>query len=266
MCAVRPEQAPGLLDDPAKDDLRLAQRGDAGRDVAERPLRLGPGRKGRLRTFQLLDQPRVGDRDRGLVGKPAEDLGVDLVERVVLVLIDLDGAERALVADDRRDDQVADPGRACHLVGRVDVDELAGQVVAGRDDPSLRHGLARQAFAEVQTRGAHRRPLLVAQPGVVDRDQDVLLAVELVDHRAVGTEQAAGLVDDALEQVAGLPDRGDPGGDLAQRPFRLGSPLDDRPRSGQFLDEACIADRDRGLGGERREHLAIGLVVGPRLA
>ena len=54
------------------------------------------------------------------------------VESVALVAIDLDRPERALVADDRGDDEVADPGRDRHLVGLVDMDEVGGQVVAGR--------------------------------------------------------------------------------------------------------------------------------------
>ena len=108
--AVRAEQPPGLLDDPVEDDLGLAQGGDPGGDVAQRPLRVGAAGDGRLRALELLDEPGVGDRDRGLVGEAAEDRGVDVVEGVRLAAVDLDGAERALVADDRRDDEVADPG------------------------------------------------------------------------------------------------------------------------------------------------------------
>ena len=111
MRTVGAEQALGLLDDPLEDDLGLAQRGDPGGDVAQRALRLGAPGDRRLRSLELLDEARVGDRDRGLVGEAAEDRRVDLVERVPLAAVDLDRAERALVADDRRDDEVADPGR-----------------------------------------------------------------------------------------------------------------------------------------------------------
>ena len=72
----------------------------------------------RLRPLQLLDEPGVGDRDGRLVGEAAEDRRVDLVERVRLAAEDLDRAERPLVADDRRDDEVADAGRPGQLVGR----------------------------------------------------------------------------------------------------------------------------------------------------
>ena len=59
--------------------------------------------------LELLDQPRVGDRDGRLVGEAAENRGVDVVEGVAVAAVDLDRPERPLVADDRRDDQVADP-------------------------------------------------------------------------------------------------------------------------------------------------------------
>ena len=104
--------------------------------------------------------------------------------------------------------------------------------------------------------------LLLGQAGVVGRDEDALDLVELVDDRAVGAQQPERLVDDALEQVARLADRGDPGGDLAQRLLRLGASLDDRARAGELLDQARVADRDRGLGGERGQDLAVGVVVG----
>ena len=57
-------------------------------------------------------------RDGRLVGQAAEDRGVHLVEGVPLAPVDLDRAERPLVADDRRDDEVADAGRPGQLVGR----------------------------------------------------------------------------------------------------------------------------------------------------
>ena len=134
----RAEQALRLLDDPVEDDLGLAQGGDPGGDVAQRPLRVGPPGDGRLRALELLDEPGVGDGDGRLVGEAAEDRGVDVVEGVPLAPVDLDRPERALVADDRRDDEVADAGRPGQLVGRVEVLELAGEVVAGRDDPTAR--------------------------------------------------------------------------------------------------------------------------------
>ena len=75
--AVGAEQALGLLDDPFEDDLGLAQRGDPGRDVAQRAFGLGAQGDRPPRALELLDQARVGDRDRGLVGEAAEDRLVD---------------------------------------------------------------------------------------------------------------------------------------------------------------------------------------------
>ena len=82
--AVGAEQAPGLLDDPVEDDVGLAEGGDPGGDVAQGPLGVGPPGDGRLRLLELLDQAGVGDGDGRLVGQPAEDRLVDVVERVAV--------------------------------------------------------------------------------------------------------------------------------------------------------------------------------------
>ena len=152
------------------------------------------------------------------------------------------------------------------LVGRGHVGELAGEVVAGGDDTTLGHRPARQPLAHPQPRRLDRGALFVGQPRVVGRHEHARLRVVLVDDGAVGAQQPEGLVDDALEEVAGLADGGDPGGDLAQRLLGLGAPLDDRARPRQLVDEARVPDRDRGLRRESRQDLAVRLVVGGHLA
>ena len=94
MGAIGAEQALGLLDDPFEDDVGLAHGSDPGGDVAQRAFRLGAERDRLSRSFQLLDQPGVGDGDGGLVGQAAEDGLVDRVEGVPLVAIHLDRPER----------------------------------------------------------------------------------------------------------------------------------------------------------------------------
>ena len=138
MGAVAAEEALGLLDDASQDHVGLAEGGDPGRDVAQRPLGVrAPGDR-RLRSLELRDEPGIGDRDRRLVGEAAEHRLVDLVEGVALAPVDLDGAERTLIADDRGDDEIADVGGRGELVGLRRVDEVAGQVVAGGDAPVAR--------------------------------------------------------------------------------------------------------------------------------
>ena len=97
-----PEQAGRLLDDAVEDDVRLAQGRDAGGDVAQGTFRVRASGDGRLGLLERLDQPRVGERDRGLVGETAEDGLVDGVEGVRLATEDLDRTERPGLADDRR--------------------------------------------------------------------------------------------------------------------------------------------------------------------
>ena len=236
------------------------------RDLAKGTFGLGALGDGGLRALQLADEMRVGDGDRRLVGQTAEDRGVHVVEGMPLSPVDLDGAQRPLVADDRSDDEVADAGGPGQLVGRGQVGELPGEVVSSRDDPALAHRPARQALAHPEPCRLDGRALLLGQTGVIGRDQHAHVGVVLVDHRAVGTEQPERLIDDALEEVARLADGGDPGGDLAQRLFRLGATLDDGPRPGEFVHEACVPDRDRRLRGESRQDLGVRLVVGGHLA
>ena len=83
--------------------------------------------------------------------------------------------ERPVVADDRGDDEVADPGPGGHRIGLGDVLELARQVVAGRDHATFRHRLARQPLADAQPLRADEVALIVGQARVVGRDEDALV-------------------------------------------------------------------------------------------
>ena len=116
MRPIAPEQAARLVDDPIEDDVGFAEGGDPGGDVAQGSLGVGASGEGGLRAFELLDQTGIGDGDGGLVGKTAEDRGVDVVEGVAVPAVDLDRPERAVVADDRGDDEIADArsGRPSH--------------------------------------------------------------------------------------------------------------------------------------------------------
>ena len=78
----------------------------------------------------------------------------------------------------------------------------------------------------------------------------------------VGANQAAGLRDDVLEDLARLAQDRDPGGDLAQRLLGLGAPGERVARAVQLGDQAPGPDRDRGLVGDRREQRGVGLGPG----
>ena len=214
VCTIGLEEALRILDDALEDLVRVAQGGDAGRDVAQRALGLGPAGEGLARALELVDEPGVGDGDRGLLGEAAQHRGIELVEGIGIVADDLDRAERSGLADDRRGDQVAHRRELGQRVGQVVVLELGGAVVADMDDPSLGHGLAGHALPEPEAVHLERLALLDGQAGVVRPDQALALRVVLVDHRAVGPEQPARLVDDVLEDLVRLAQRGDARGDL----------------------------------------------------
>ena len=68
---------------------------------------------------------------------------------------------------------------------------------------------------------------------------------------AVGADEPLGRVDDLLEERARVADRGDLGGDLAERLLGVGAAGELGRGPVELLDEAGVLDRDRGLVGER---------------
>ena len=95
--------------------------------------------------------------------------------------------------------------------------------------------------------GMTERPV---QPSTLDDE---------LDPSTVGVEQPHGLVEGSLEDVAGVVDGRDPGGDRAERSLRLDPVL-------ELLVEARVAEHDRGLARQRAEQLGgvLGEGVGAR--
>ena len=85
-----------------------------------------------------------------------------------------------------------------------------------------------------------------------------------VDPDALRAEQPGGLVDDVLEQIARVADRGDPGGDLAKRPLGVGLAAELLARAIQLLDQPGVRHRDRRLAGEGLDEP--GVVLAERVA
>ena len=266
---VRPvggEQALGVLDHALEDLVGVGQGRDPRRDVAQRPFRLGPALEGHPGALQLLDEPRVGDGDGGLFGEAAQHRGVEVVEGVGPAAHDLDRAQRARVADDRRHDEVADPGRLDQRIDQVVVLEVALEVVADVDDAALGDGLARHALAQAQVRHPEGLALLVGDAGVVGPLERAGLGVVLVDEGAVGAQEALRLVDHVLQDLVRLAQGRDPRRDLAQGGLGFGPALDVLARASELLHEVRVRDRDRGVRGQRPQELDLGLGVGAGLA
>jgi hypothetical protein len=83
--------------------------------------------------------------------------------------------------------------------------------------------------------------------------------VEQVEDHPVGPDQAPGLGNDVLEDLGGLAQDRDPGGDLAQRLLRLRAASERLARTVELVDEAGRADRDGGLVGDGLEEGAVRL-------
>ena len=93
--AVGVEQPHGLVERALQDVARVADGGDACRDLAERALRLHP-------PLELLVQPGVAEHDGRLAGERTEQLGVVGAERVGPRRVGADRPERPGLADERR--------------------------------------------------------------------------------------------------------------------------------------------------------------------
>ena len=90
--------------------------------------------------------------------------------------------------------------------------------------------------------------------------------VDEVDLGPLGVEQPGGLVEDPLEQRLGVPDGGDPGGDVTQCPLCVGPICGLFARHAECLDEPGVGEGDAGLPGQDLQPLGIDLAEGVGLA
>ena len=228
-----------------------------------RLLGLGPAADIALRAVQLLDQPGVRDRDRGLGRERADDAGVVGVEGVRLERVDLERAERARLAGDRGDDHRAEAGHVEEPVVHV---RRAGSARRGRRSRVIIRfsatatpvaptptGIVMPAISSGVNRLGHAR---VERPA-----EDVAVRLDEVEDRAVGADEPLRRVDDLLEQRARVADRGDLGRDLAERLLGVRPPGQLGRRPVELLDQAGVLDRDRRLVGEALEELGLVVVV-----
>ena len=104
-------------------------------------------------------------------------------------------------------------------------------------------------------------PLLVGEQAgqpVVERPAQVVGArVEQVEDGALPADQPAGQLDDLLEDVGRVAQRGDARGDLAQGLLGLGAASESGARAVELVDEPGAGDGDGGLGGDRVEDVGV---------
>ena len=99
-----------LVDRPQQDRRRVAQRGDRRGDLAQRALCLDLVRELVGRYLGLgVEQLRVGQHDRSLVGQQAQQLGGVGVECPRFLGVHADGADGAFRTDQRRRDDAPQP-------------------------------------------------------------------------------------------------------------------------------------------------------------
>ena len=218
-----------------------------------------------LDAVELLDQPGGRDRDRGLIRDRLDEPRVVGPPGLAPAGVDRERSEDPAGVEERRRHHRVDADLLDVVVRRRGVEESGVvEVVAGPRDARLEDGESGDPLLDLLVGVV--RPL----PGAVRRRrrrvvrplQQAGIRVDQVDPGLVRGEQASGLVDGPLEDVAGALRRRDPGRDLAQALLLLGPPPELGPGAVQLGDQAGVLDRDRGLVGERLEELRPRFVVG----
>ena len=156
--ARRAEQPGRLVHDVLEQLGRILDRHQAPGDLAQRPLAVGGSLQRALRRRQPVDEPRVGERDRGLAGQRVEQSEGVLAEGVAVAMPGLEHAHEAVLADDGRGDHRVQVDLLHALVAlRVVLEPPVGHVVAGGHRPALADGEPGQADRLLVERGVEDR-------------------------------------------------------------------------------------------------------------
>src|SRR5207247_9230686 len=95
-----------------EDGRRVTQGGQAGGDLAEAALRVGPSLELGLRPAELLDEPGVRQGDRGLSRERLYDGELRGSERRLASAVDVEHAHRAGLSEQGGRDQRPPPAGA----------------------------------------------------------------------------------------------------------------------------------------------------------
>ena len=240
------EELQAGVDDRFEDRLRV------GRRTADHPEDLGGGGLLLERFPGLVEQPRVLDRDHGLVGEGLHQVDVGLGERLDPAAQQRDHADRLAIAQHRHRQHRAE------AVTRL---ELAHVGVLGVDERNDVLDMQQPALEErtPADRRAAQRQLVLACRG---RARSSAIARSL----SPGDEQPHAAAFRLAEQPGALGDGvqhrlhvGRRSADHLQHLGRRGLPLE---RLLGLVEQAHVLDRDHRLVGEGREQLD--LLVGER--
>ena len=245
-----------------EDALRVGVPDDIGR-------RLDQPTEARLLLGQAREQVGVRERDRRLIGQALEQVEVVGLEDPRFRGRDRQRADDVAARGAKRRGGHAAQGETIghHLVVGLVGDARIGLVVEGPDGLAV---LGRQAVDALTEREPHaHQPFargVIAGAGHHDRHEVGPGRVHPGQVRAVGHEEALGILDDALQDLVGVGQGGDPRRDVAQRSFGLGPAGQGHPGALELVDETGIRDGDGGLLGETAEHRRVEVVEGVRTA
>ena len=213
--AVGVEQAHRLVERALQHVAGVVDGGDARGDRAEGALGLDS-------MLELLVQARVAEHDGGLAGEGTEQLGGAVGEGVRSSRVGADRADRPLLADERRAHLRAVAGPGDPLVGARGVRERrVGEVVAGPHHAPVGDGDPGDPLADAHRHLVGRRHVRAGAEDGPEVRELVRAGADLVDDDVVGMQQPLRLVDRPQQDRGRVAQRGDRGGDLAQRALCL---------------------------------------------
>ena len=260
------EQPGGFVDRVLEDVRRVAQGGQAGGDLAEAALRVGPSLELGLRPAELLDEPGVRQGDRGLSRERLYDGELRGSERSLASAVDVEHAHRAGLSEQWGRDHRPQSAGADEVVGGRHVHEAVVAQVVVRDDEMA--GVDRHADHPAPERLFQvpdlRPERFVLDSRVVRPADRARRVVDEVERDTVRPEERRGRVDRLVEDVRGIAQRGQLGGDPRERLLGRGPPRDLVLRSPEPADKLGIRDGRGGVVGERLDEGDVRVVEGRR--
>ena len=246
---VAADQLLGAVGDPAQHRIEVERRGDRLRDAGEHLGLPAP-------ALALLVQPRVLERERGLMRERLHELDLPDRKRPDVVAIGDERAEHPL-ADEERDGQHG-PVALGLDGGARRLGEIERRIVqqVGRPDraPLGDRGGCRAVARVQRTHGRKRAGHPAARRE--ERRGVGMIGVHQRDRGPLCAEQRAGAVDDQRQDPLELQRRGDRAAELGERLGFLSA-------RGVVRKEPRVVNRDRGMVGEPEQDLLVAVGQDP---
>ena len=237
---VAVEQLLAALEDLVEDGLRVGDGpADDAENIGARPLLL-------QRLLRLVEQARVLDRDRRLIGKALQKRGFPLREGFGRRADHQDRAEAAVLRQHRRiEERRASQALGAFANGRRDT--RLGREIGNVVGAALANDPAGHAFAD----GRHVMADFLGPRAAPSRNAHHIVVADRVDADLLAAEQPLAGVDNGLEHRRRVGDR------FADRAQYVGGGLLLLQRLLRLVEEPRVLDRDDRLVGEGLQQIHV---------